>query len=257
MREAMRVLIVDDEPLARTKLKRLLTTLGGVEVVGEAAEIVAAEELVRSARPDAILLDVNLPGGSGFELLDRIPPDDRPAVIFITAYDEHAVRAFSVRAVDYVLKPFDGERLGAALERACEAVRSRRQPTEDGADAGDGAAPLSRFVVRGVGRMRFVEADSVDWIEAAGNYVRLHHAGESHLLRETMSALEARLDPRQFIRIHRSTIVNLSRVRELHHILHGDYSVLLHDGTRLTLSRSYRDRFERRVAEGNGERQHA
>ncbi len=252
MMDSLRVLIVDDEPLARAKLEHLLADQAGVEVVGEAGEIVEARELLRAERPDLLLLDIQMPGGDGFDLLDQIPAAERPEVVFVTAHDEHAVRAFSVRAVDYLLKPFDRDRLRAAIERGREAIRLRRPEGEaEDRPGNDGSGPggyISRFVVRGVGRILFIEADSVDWIEAAGNYVRLHHGGENHLLRETMSALEARLDPQRFARIHRSTIVHMDRVKELHHILHGDYSVLLRDGMRLTLSRSYRDRFERLIA---------
>jgi two-component system LytT family response regulator len=243
-------MIVDDEPLARENLRRLLAREGGVEVVAEAGDADAATALVRSTRPDLLLLDVRIRDGNGFEVLDRVEPDERPAVIFVSAHDEHAVRAFSVRAVDYLLKPIEPHRLRSALERARDHVAlARRQAVEerrlDAPGVGAAGAPLARFVVRSVGKILLVDVVDIDWIEAAGNYVRLHHGGESHLLRETMTAVEGRLDPRRFVRIHRSTIVNLTRIRELRHILHGDYSVVLRDGTRLTMSRGYRERFGR------------
>jgi two-component system LytT family response regulator len=252
MNAPLRILVVDDEPLARGKLLRLLADEDGVEVSGEASSFAEAASAIRSLRPELLLLDVQLPDRSGFELLDEVAVELRPEVIFVTAHDEHAVRAFAVRAVDYLVKPYDRERLRVALDRGREqAMRRRREARTlagDPSAAGGESEPMTRFVVRGVGRLLLIEVGEVDWIEAAGNYVRLHHGRESHLLRETMSSLEARLSPRRFARIHRSTIVNLARVRELHHILHGDYSVLLRDGARLTLSRGYRERFERLIA---------
>ncbi len=253
MSEALNVMLVDDEPLARGKLRRLLADEADVEVVGEAGSAEEARAKLEELDPDLLFLDIQMPGQDGFALLESLPPDRLPAVVFVTAYDEHAVRAFEVNALDYLLKPFDRERLGLALERAREALARR-----DGAGLDEqlrsmlqelrGEQPyLDRFVVRSVGRIVFVRAADVDWIEAAGNYVRLRIGKESHLLRETMSSLETRLDPKVFARIHRSTIVNIDRIRELNHIFHGDYSVLLRDGTRLTLSRGYREQFERIV----------
>jgi len=252
MTDPLKILIVDDEPLARRNLLRLLDREEAVEIVGEVPDARSAEALIRSARPDLLLLDVRIRGGNGFELLDRIEPDLRPGVIFVSAHDEHAVRAFAVRAIDYLLKPIERERLRSALERAREQRLPRRTdgaPVE-GARGNNGRStpPLARFVLRSVGRVLLIDVDDVDWIEAAGNYVRLHHGGESHLLRETMSSLEQRLDPLRFVRIHRSSFVNLDRVRELRHVLHGDYAVVLRDGTRLTLSRGFREHFEQVLA---------
>jgi two-component system LytT family response regulator len=253
MTEPMRVVLVDDEPLARSKLRRLLAGEEGVEIVGEAASAAEAREVLLTERPDLIFLDIQMPEEDGFTLLESLPPNATPAVIFVTAFDEHALRAFEVHALDYLLKPFDRERLRLSLERAREALdRSAAGPFDEQLrmmlQELRGEQPyLNRFVIRSVGRIVFVNAPDVDWIEAAGNYVRLHIGKESHLLRETMSSLETRLDPRVFARIHRSTIVNIERIRELHHIFHGDYSVLLRDGTRLTLSRGYREQFERLV----------
>jgi two-component system LytT family response regulator len=257
MTDRMRVFLVDDEPLSRGKLRRLLAEEAGVEIVGEASSADEARAGIERSRPELLFLDIQMPGQDGFQLLESLPPESRPAVVFVTAYDQHAVRAFEVHALDYLLKPFDRERLRLALERAREAV-ARTRVAGEGAVADEqlksmlqelrGEQPyLTRFVVRSVGRIVFVRAQDVDWIEAAGNYVRLRMGKESHLLRETMSALETRLDPKVFARIHRSTIVNIDRIRELNHIFHGDYSVLLKDGTRLTLSRGYREQFERIV----------
>jgi len=254
MSDLLRVLVVDDEALARARLRRLLAGEEGVEVVGEAASADEARRLIAEERPDLVFLDVQMPGEDGFELLESLPAGAAPEVVFVTAYDQHALRAFEVNALDYLLKPFDRERLRLALERAREAL-ARRSPAALDEQLRlmlqelRGEQPhLSRFVIRSVGRIVFVTAADVDWIEASGNYVRLHIGKESHLLRETMSSLETRLDPRVFARIHRSAIVNIERIRELHHIFHGDYSVLLKDGTRLTLSRGYREQFERLVA---------
>jgi len=253
MSESLRVLLVDDEPLARAKLRRLLADEAGVEVVGEASSAEEARAAVRDGRPDLLFLDIQMPGEDGFDLVESLDGPRPPAVVFVTAYDEHALRAFEVHALDYLLKPFDRERLRIALERAREGIAR-----DDGVSLDEQLrmmlreirgeqAHLDRFVIRSVGRIVFVDAKDVDWIEASGNYVRLHLGRENHLLRETMSSLEARLDPQRFARIHRSTIVNVERIKELHHIFHGDYSVLLRDGTRLTLSRGYREQFERIV----------
>jgi two-component system LytT family response regulator len=250
----LRVLLVDDEPLARAKLRRLLADEVGIEVAGEAGSVAEARERLLAVHPDLVFLDVQMPGGDGFALIESLPPAERPAIVFVTAHDEHAVRAFEVHALDYLLKPFDRERLRVALERARETLgRDEPAATDEQlrsmlAELRGEQPHLERFVIRGVGRIVFVNAADVDWIEAAGNYVRLHLGKESHLLRETMSSLETRLDPKVFARIHRSTIVNIDRIRELHHIFHGDYSVLLRDGTRLTLSRGFREQFERLVA---------
>ena len=203
MNESLRIVIVDDEPLARARLAQLLADEEGVVVAGEAGRAGEARALIESQRPDVLLLDVQMPGGSGFELIDSLPVDRRPGVIFVSAHDQHAVRAFSVRAIDYLLKPFDRDRLRVALDRAREAMARRSRAQAESVDqddavanasrvaANDSSRHLSRFVVRSVGRMLLIDANEVDWIEAAGNYVRLHHAGQKHLLRETMNALEA------------------------------------------------------------------
>ena len=255
MSQALRVMIVDDEPLARENLRRLLAREGGVDVVGEAADAEAATALIRSTRPDLVLLDVRIRDGNGFEVLDRIEPDARPPVVFVSAHDEHAVRAFSVRAIDYLLKPIEAHRLHAAIDRARDHVAMKRRLVEQERDSEPGAegaasAPLARFVVRSVGKILLVDVADIDWIEAAGNYVRLHLGEESHLFRETMNNMEGRLDGRRFVRIHRSRIVNTDRIKEMQPWFNGEYVVVLQNGTRLTLSRGYREKLQERLGKG-------
>ncbi len=252
----MRVLIVDDEPLARERLRALLQAEPDVEVVGECADGRQAVEAIRAHQPDLIFLDVRMPELDGFGVLEALAREPRPAVIFVTATDRFALQAFDADALDYLLKPFDRERFRNALGRA----RARIGRDADAAVREqlrtllEGVQPerkyLDRVVVKSSARVFFLRVEEIDWIEAAGNYLKLHAGGEAHLLRETMNNLEARLDPALFLRIHRSTIVNLERVRELQPWFHGDYAVLLRDGTRLTLSRSYRQKVQELF--GNG-----
>lgn len=258
----VRVIIVDDEPAARRGVRLLLDRDPDVEVVGEAGTGADAAELMRRGRPDVAFLDVQMPGGDGFEALGRVPAGERPAVVFVTAYDEHAVRAFEVHAIDYLLKPYDDARFAAALERAKSAVR-RRQTDQVNArltqllaflqQAGglnaSTPAPATdavgdRMLIKSSGEIFFVKPEEIDWIEAEGDYMKFHVAGRTHLMRETMARLEARLDPKRFIRIHRSTIVNIDRLRKLSPSFGGEYAVILHDGTKLKLSRGYHERIE-------------
>jgi two-component system LytT family response regulator len=244
---SLRAIIVDDEPLAREKLRTFLEQEPQVEVVAECTGGSEALEAIAREEPDVVFLDVQMPEMDGFEVLDRLAEDERPMVVFVTAYDRYALRAFDVHAVDYLLKPFDRER----LRKAVELVRARH----DGHSAHELGEQLSsllrqlrqerrvpdRIAIRSSGRVVFVRLDEIDWIEAAGNYVRLHVGAKNHLLRDTMTALEKRLDDR-FLRIHRSSIVNVERIRELEPLPSGEYTVTLLDGTKLTLSRGYRDR---------------
>ncbi|MFN7458678.1 MAG: LytR/AlgR family response regulator transcription factor [Gemmatimonas sp.] len=285
----MRVLIVDDETLARQRVRRLLQNESDVEIVGEAESGLEAVEMIRALRPDLVCLDVQMPGLDGFGVLREIEGGPVPMVLFVTAYDEHAQRAFDVHAVDYVLKPVDGDRFRAAFEKARkqranavaaerlgELLETVRRLADGGGEARDGAAALaglalgaggssaaaappaagaaapsgsyaSRILVKQDGRMYFVKTTEIDWIEADRNYVRLHVGKTAHTIRERISHLEETLDPRLFARIHRSTIVNLNRVREMQQWFSGDYVVILEDGTRLRLSRHYRDRVEKQV----------
>lgn len=242
----IRALIVDDEPLGRTVIREMLRGDADIEIIGECANGHEAVELISRTRPELLFLDVQMPEVDGFEVLSAL--DELPLVIFVTAYDQYAVRAFDVHAVDYLLKPFDRDRFGKAVQRAKaqlkqthnDAVNERILALLEEQKAK--TRYLERLVVKANGRVFFLKASEVDWIEAEGNYVCLHVRKDSYLLRETLSSLEAQLDPQKFPRIHRSQIVNVERIRELQPWSHGEYHVILHDGTQLTLSRSYRER---------------
>jgi two-component system, LytTR family, response regulator len=233
----LRTLIVDDMPLSRARVRRYLSDEPDVEVVGECGDADTAMADIDRLKPDLLMLDVQMPGASGFELLGRLPADKRPAVVFITAFEEFAVQAFAAEAVDYLLKPFDHERLRQALAK----VRARLQQRRPGEAAGRGPH-LDRIPVKSVGRTDYVSTSAIDWVESAGNYLSLHCGKDVHLVRETMSQLEAHLDPKVFLRIHRSTIVRTDAVQSVEPLFNCDRSVTLRDGTRLTLSRSYRER---------------
>lgn len=222
----LRALIVDDERLAREKIRTFLAGREDIAVVAEATNVKQAIAAIAGERPDLVFLDIQMPGGDGFDVARELP--ETTAVIFITAHEEHAVHAFEVAAVDYLLKPFDRRRFDQAIERA---KKSGGRPRE---------LPAAFFTVRKRDRMLLVAVRDVEWIEAEGKYVRIHVREQSHLIRDGIAAVEARLDPRQFVRIHRSTIVNLRRIAELQRGEGGDYIVLLHSGARLTLSRRYR-----------------
>ncbi|MEZ5066205.1 MAG: LytTR family DNA-binding domain-containing protein [bacterium] len=245
----LRVLIVDDEPLARDRIRNLLEKETEVSILGECANGREAVERIEADTPDLVFLDVQMPDLDGFGVLEALEAENRPVVVFVTAFDEYAVRAFEVHALDYVLKPFDRDRFRLALERGRAEVARR---SGDGRDVDrrlvalleeieDRRTRLDRIVVKSGGRVFFLRADEIDWIEAAGNYVELHVGRESHLLRETMSRLERRLDPDRFLRIHRRIIVSLDRIKQLEGVSHGEYVVILKDGTRLGSSRGYRD----------------
>ena len=251
----IKTLIVDDEPLARERLAGLLQPLADIELVGQCADGEEAVIAIHDLTPDLVFLDVQMPGMSGFDVIDAIGTDRMPLVIFVTAYDQHALRAFQVRALDYLLKPFDRERFTDALQRA----RKQLERDETG-DIGRRLLALvkdlrrdqprsDRLVVKSGGRLFFLRTDEIDWVEAAGNYVRLHVGSASHLLRETMAAMEARLDPEKFFRIHRSRIVNIDRIQELQPWLNGEYAVMLRTGARLTLSRGYREKLQERLGQ--------
>jgi two-component system LytT family response regulator len=241
----LRVVIVDDEPRAREKLQRYLADDPRVRVVGEAGDGIAAVRVVEEERPDLVLLDIQMPELDGFDVLASIDLDPLPRIVFVTAHDEHALRAFEVNALDYLLKPVDRVRLDEAVTRAAAAPTSARpDPREALRDRPGPVRPLTRFLVRSRGRIRLVPVEDVDWIGAAGNYVELHVGDATHLVRGTLQSLEKRLPDSTFARIHRSTIVNLDRVRALHPWSHGDLQVELSDGTELRLSRRYRDRLE-------------
>ena len=250
----LRTLIVDDEPLARERMRSLLGTEEDVEIIGEAKDGLEAVDAILTQSPDLVFLDVHMPKLDGFEVIQTVGPERMPAVVFVTAYDQHALRAFEVQALDYLLKPFDSDRFQGALKRARRQVDS--QETGDISRRllalvrdlkTDRPAKTDRLVVKSGGRLFFLRADEIDWIEAAGNYVRLHLGTEAHLLRETMNSIEARLNPEIFFRIHRSHIVNIERVKELQPWFNGEYVVFLRNGTRLTLSRGYREKLQDRI----------
>ncbi len=267
---ALRVLIVDDEAFARQRLRRLLTEQSDIEIVGEASNGREAISLITTHNPDVVLLDVQMPRIDGFGVL-RALDGPAPLVIFVTAFDEHAVAAFEVHAFDYILKPVDPSRFADAIARARTQIaqstaaerhaklvafldsgpggpaRDSAVPAPDAAAPAVGRAPLDRLLVKEEGRMYFVPVGEIDWIEAFGNYARLHTGQRTHLIRETMATLERALDTRRFARIHRSTIVNLDRIKQMDLWGSGDYMVRLADGTQLKLSRWYRDRLEARL----------
>jgi two-component system LytT family response regulator len=242
----IRTVIVDDEPLARQRVRRLLEADADIAIVGECADGQQAVADLRKLRPDLVFLDVQMPGLDGFGVVQALD-SPLPAVIFVTAHDRFALKAFEVHALDYLLKPFDKSRFGAALEHAKAQIR---QGTTAAVDQrlhellqtvqSRGPAP-ERLMVKSAGRIYFVRIADIDWIEAAANYVRLHVGKQDHLLRDSLTALEKKLDPARFVRIHRSTIVNVERIRELQPVFHGDYVVILHDGTELPVSRSFRE----------------
>ena len=243
----IRLLIVDDEAVARRRLRRLLGAEADVEIVGEAADGASALSMIEASRPDLVLLDVQMPELDGFEVVRRLQGGAAPSVVFVTAFDRYALQAFDVHAVDYLLKPFTRERFTVALERARDRLRSRgRDAGLESLIADLRARPryLSRLAVRAGGRIVLLDVAAIDWIQAADNYVALHAAGREYLLRESLTLLERQLDPSQFARIHRSTIVNVARVAELTAATHGDFDVRLRDGTRLVLSRTWRERIE-------------
>jgi two-component system LytT family response regulator len=252
----IKTVIVDDEPIARRNLRVLLERDAEVEIIGEAGNGAEAIKLIRAKSPDLVFLDIQMPEMNGLEVLERLGETSVTAIIFVTAFDQYAVRAFEVHALDYLLKPFDDARFEAALIRAktqiaqCEARELSRKlfALLEGHRQVHGEPKQSdyqsEFMIKSASRVFFLKADEIDWIEAADYYVRLRVGSQSHMLRETMAELEAKLDPQKFTRIHRSTIVNLDRVKQIEARAGGDYAVILHDGTHLKLSRSRRDQIE-------------
>ncbi len=250
----IRTIVVDDEPLGRERIVSLLAGRPGVEVVAECGDGRSAIEAVRREAPHLMFLDVQMPERDGFAVMEAVGGERLPLVVFVTAYDVYALRAFEVRALDYLLKPFDQARFEQTLERVrtelahfesdalarrvlamANEFRSERPPSAD------------RLVVKSGGRVSFLRTREIDWIEAAGNYLKLHVGSESHLIRQTMALMEEQLDPATFVRIHRSQIVNIDRIKEMHPLFNGEYEVVLRTGARLTLSRGYRDRLQSRL----------
>ncbi len=249
----LRVMVADDQPMARERLVSLLAVEDDVELAGTASSGPEAVERIREASPDLVFLDLQMPGMDGFKVIETIGVDRMPPTVFVTAYDEYAVRAFEVQAIDYLLKPFGRQRFQSALararrhlewerhgqmaERLSELLRTGRSPEKAG----------ERLLVKAGGRVSFVDVDSIDWVEAEGNYVRVHAGDQTHLLRETMNGLIERIGAQRFFRIHRSRIVNVRRVKELLISGGGDYQVVLWNGTQLGLSRLYRDALQEQL----------
>jgi two-component system LytT family response regulator len=254
----IRTLIVDDEPLARQSIRLLLEADAEMEIVGEAGSGAEAVKAIRRHSPDLVFLDIQMPEMDGFGVVENIEAAEMPVIVFVTAFDRYALKAFEVHALDYLLKPFSDARFEKALQQAKAQIGQReigslsrrllalledrdtlREPKPRA------SRYLTRLMVKSASRVFFLKADEIDWIEAADYYVKLHVGRKGHLLRETMSDMEAKLDPDKFIRIHRSTIVNLDRVKEMRPLFNGEYAVILHDGAELKLSRSRREQLQK------------
>ena len=246
----LRALIVDDEPLARDGIRLHLEDQPDIEVIGEAEDGESALEAIRELEPDIVFLDIQMPGVDGFGVLEQLRDEVVPEVVFVTAYDQFALQAFESHALDYLLKPFDAERFNRALSRIRTHLRGRRRLEADARlirlldEMRNKPRYLERLVVRSGGKILILRVDDVDWIEAAANYVKLHVGGRNYLLRETMTNMEKQLDPERFIRIHRSTIVRVDRIKLLEPLFQGDFLVVLEDGSRLPSSRGYRDNLQ-------------
>ena len=244
----IRALIADDEALARKFIRRMLKDNHDVEIVGECSNGKDAIAMIRKQNPDVVFLDVQMPEMDGFAVLESIGVDQLPEIIFTTAYEQYAIRAFELHALDYLLKPFDQARFKDAIQHAKERFRSQRQ--KDGRlqmsalleSIKNKPQYLERLVIKTGGRITFLSTDEINWIEADDKYVHLHTGKVSPMVRQTLNAMEAQLDPRKFSRIHRSAIVNVERIKELQPLFSGEHSILLEDGAKLTLSRSYKDK---------------
>ncbi|MBO0721077.1 MAG: response regulator transcription factor [Blastocatellia bacterium] len=258
--EKIRALIVDDEPLAREGILLRLKEAPDIEVIGECGNGREAVTAIRHEVPDLVFLDIQMPRMGGFGVIEAIGAKRMPHVIFVTAYDEHALQAFEVSALDYLLKPVDGARFFEALERARNRIRGENldainQQLQELMEALKAERKyLERFAIKSTtkagGRIIFLEVDEIDWIGAADNYVQVHSGKASHLLHTTMNGLESKLDPAKFLRIHRSVIVNIGRIKELQPMFHGEYRIILKDGTELSTGRGYRENLQRLLRNG-------
>jgi len=249
---SIRVLLSDDETLARERLRSLLEEEPDLEIVAECGDGKSAIATIRRERPDLVFLDIQMPEVDGFGVVQQLR-DDMPLTIFVTAYDRYAMKAFEVHALDYLLKPVGKERLTGAVERARRQLQHppdgtfQRRVLELLADMDARRHTPERIIIKADGEIVCLKPNEIDWAESAGNYVCLHVGGATHILRETITALESRLGPRQFMRVHRSTLVNVDRIKTLKPSLYGDYSILLRDGTKLTLSRGFRENVLKRL----------
>jgi two-component system LytT family response regulator len=245
----LRALVVDDEPVARRKLTTLLRGEPAVQVIGECEDGAAAVDAIRRLRPDVVFLDVQMPGLDGFDVVDALEPGEGPDIVFVTAFDRYAVRAFEIHAVDYLLKPFERGRLRKTLERlATHTGRDAGRRVQAAVDSVRAQQPLRRVLVKTTGRIYAVRVEDIDSIEAAGHYLEVRTAAATHLIRESITALAVRLDPARFVRIHRSVIVNVDRIRELQPAFHGEFVVTLHSGRRLRCSRTYSEMLTKAMA---------
>lgn len=264
---ALRTLVVDDEELARERLKVLLEAFGDIEIIGEARDGEEAIERIVDLKPDLVFLDIQMPGIDGFEVLRKLPPEDMPIVVFVTAFDDYAIKAFEANALDYILKPIEDERLSEALERVRdtldlkralkhkksllklvgditgEPVTSMEEIKAKGVDALK-KKEVPKLAIKDAGTTTWVPQDEIDWIDAAGDYMCVHAGGETHIMRMTMKKLEAELDPDYLQRIHRSTIVNIHRVTEMRAHINGEYFLTLKGGNTVKLSRTYKDKLK-------------
>ena len=244
----IRALIVDDEPLPRERIRTLLARRRDVKVIGDCRDGQAAVNTILAERPDLVFLDIQMPELDGFEVIKAISHEYLPAIVFVTAFDEHAIRAFDVNAIDYLLKPINAERFEKALLRAIDrlAQSNAREPDRQLVDFVERLRAehqyTARFVVRSGAKFSFVQASDVDWIDVADNYVRLHVSGREHFVRDTLKSVESRLNPELFIRVHRSIIINVDRVESVEPYSHGEYVVTMKNGARLITSRSYSER---------------
>lgn len=261
-RKPITTVIVDDEPLARRNLRLLLKDDPEIEIAGEANSGREALSLIRKHSPDLVFLDIQMPEMDGFGVLENLDASQLPVIVFVTAFDQYALKAFEFHALDYLLKPFDDARFGKALAQAKLQVEQRElkdlssrlvallenrdKPLEQPARS----KYVSRLLIKSAGRVFFLKTDEIDYVQAEDYYVKLHVGRKSHLLRETMNEMEAKLDPSRFLRIHRSSIVNIERIRELQQHFNGEYIVLLHDGTELKLSRSRREQLQTLLKSG-------
>jgi two-component system LytT family response regulator len=247
----IRVCVIDDEPIACRKIQRMLKDDPEIETVGVCSNGEEAREAIENLLPDLIFLDVQMPEMDGFEVLKSLNVDKMPYVIFVTAYDHYAIRAFEVHALDYLLKPFDRKRFQEALDHGKTQI-SQHQNTSNKSELKAlleeiKGVPryLQRLVIKNRGKVFFLKTDAIDWIEAQGKYELVHAGQESHLIREGMGKLESELDPKKFVRIHKSTIVNIDRIEHLQPLFHGDFRVFLRNGTTLTVSRRHREKLEK------------
>lgn len=246
----IRTLIIDDVRLARDRIKRCLSGDAEIEIVGECDNGEKAVADIRSLAPDLVFLDVQMPALDGFGVLEALRNERTPAVIFVTAYNEYAIKAFEVNALDYLLKPVDCERLGKAVERAKSrlAISTREDDFDTRLravleDIKSGSKFVKRLTIKLTGRTILLPVDEIDWIETYGNYLKVHTGRESHLIRMTMQSLETKLDPEKFIRVHRSVMVNVEKIKEIYPRSNGDQDLVLQNGKQLMLSRNYRDKF--------------